>query len=403
MKPAALTDGRPGAAERASPETRLGVMRETDTARPGPGPFVLLVPGAMVPLMHLSLPDTLTGVAREQVARRQLADSTGVAGSSLEIRPFARNPLRERWTRLLVATARDAAIWRGRKAALGPDCRAVLPEYLALPAAEGLWTVQADATGVSARLGLGDAFSGEPELARVLLELARAEAAPKAVLRLGIPCGPVDAVLDGLGVPVHTDPGRLGKPGAATLRRFANGELTFDLSRDPAAAANALRNNVRQWRLPVALLVLALALWSAGTLVRLADLRSQAAGARLAVTTLVRETFVPDGPILDARAQVLQALAAMQADADSSGESADPMDLLRRAGEVSAAQAAVLGRAQSLPDSGLEIDLTLPDFAALDQMVLALEAAQINVEIGDASATDAATVNAVLILREKGR
>ncbi len=101
-------------------------------SRTAPRGHVALVPGALVPLLTLDLPDRLRGQVREQVARRQVRDQLGTQ-STVEMRPFQLPGTAADWTRALVADADHLAGWRG---AAGAGCRAVLPDYLALPAAE---------------------------------------------------------------------------------------------------------------------------------------------------------------------------------------------------------------------------------------------------------------------------
>ncbi len=91
---------------------------EAGTGRAGAG-RIALVPGALAPLIALDLPEGLRGAAREQVARRQLRDLTGLGDDRLQMRPFhgPRDPaaVRQRATSSTAATSarRHSAASRG--------------------------------------------------------------------------------------------------------------------------------------------------------------------------------------------------------------------------------------------------------------------------------------------------
>ena len=85
--------------------TPLAFWRIGDGAPPA-GPFVALAPGADAPLLTLTLPATLKGPAREDVARRQIRDRLG---PGLDLRPLGA----EGWTRAAVAHRADVLRWRG--------------------------------------------------------------------------------------------------------------------------------------------------------------------------------------------------------------------------------------------------------------------------------------------------
>ena len=112
------------------------------------GPHVLLVPGAEVPSLTLDLPGKLRGQAREDVARRQLRDRFGIEDTGkdrgTEMRPLRAGGGADRFTRVLVADGARLDHWRS---AAMDGCRDVLPDYLALPAARGLWPLAAARAG----------------------------------------------------------------------------------------------------------------------------------------------------------------------------------------------------------------------------------------------------------------
>src|SRR6056297_2220059 len=157
---------------RSAPAASALAIHAAGSAAAMPGrPFVATVPGADAPLLPLDLPPGLTGVARERVARRQLRDAG--CGAGLDLRPARLGAGRETWARMLVCEGTLRADWAAHVAPAGRRCRAVLPDYLALPAAPGLWVIELDEAGmVRARLGPEDGFAAESDLARALLEEA---------------------------------------------------------------------------------------------------------------------------------------------------------------------------------------------------------------------------------------
>lgn len=343
---------------------------------------VALVPGARVSVMRLDLPKGLQGAAREKVARRQVADLTGQAGDALDIRPFYGPGDTRQWSRVLVADTARVAAWRTQA---GQGCRAVLPDYLGLPAAEGLWTLAGTEGVVIARLGPGDGFTAAPELAGALLVHAFEEAGedgrPKAILLFGEGVNGIADWAAAQGVPVVTDSAELAKLGLAAPKALAHGELGFDLRRDPQAARARLRARVLPWRWPVLAGLVAAGLWAAGQILATQRLEEQRRELVAASTDLVRQHFVPDGPILDIRTQVSRALAVRQAGGGSEAGAAGPLDVFGTAAEVLAAHRAEIGLVSYGAAQGLELTAKVADFAALDRLVEALDQAGLVVTV----------------------
>lgn len=382
---------------RAAPKLTLWPL---DTGHAPPAtPFVALLPGAEVPMLALDLPPGLRGRERLRVAERQLADLLGSGAEALEMRPASLSPDGAPWTRVLVADRAQLAEWRARIAAAGPACRALLPDYLALPAAEAVWTIATGQGCLQARLGLADGFSAEPALARAMLETALATDGPPAcALRLGPPQPEIDEMLAARKIPLARDAESIAALGLAPPRSFAHGELLLDLAQDRAAAAESLRRALLPWRLPAAMAAAAFVLWSAGTVMQTQALREQALTERRATEDLARRALVPSGPILDLRAQIARAVAAQESTlAGNRGETA-PLDLLRAASEVLADGAAQVNTVSLRPGAGLLVDVELADFAALDTLVAGLRAAGIAPRVAQSAAGDTGTVTATLML-----
>ncbi|OWU81682.1 hypothetical protein ATO6_23660 [Oceanicola sp. 22II-s10i] len=359
-------------------------MRLTGTEVRPAARQVALVPGAEVPVLSFDLPAGLRGMAREQIARRQFRDRAGLGDASIELRPFHRPGGADSWTRALVADAGRIAEWRGTATA----CRAVLPDYLSLPAADGVWTLavpEAEVTSeaVMARLGPDDGFSAAAALAPRMIARAldAATPPPRALLRLGPPFPAVESLFQARGIPVHDDPAALIAAGLPEPVVLGHGELDFDLRRDPQAARARLRRRVLPWRWPLMGALLAAGLWAAAQYLAIGRIEAVTAGIDTATRTLVREHFVPVGPVLDIRVQVARALEAARAAADTATQPSDPLEIFGRAAEVIAAEGARTMRVDYAPADGVTLVLRLDDFAAADRMGGALEVAGLTVEM----------------------
>ncbi len=348
-----------------------------DSAPPG-GAHAALVPGALAPMLPLELPDRLRGMARERVAGRQLVEQLAMPAAGFEMRPYTAKG-KKQWSRALITDPEQEAAWRK---ALRPGCVSVLPDYLALPAAEGLWTIELSGGMVRARLAPGDGFTAEPELA---LEMLAVAAPPGAVLRLGDASEQLDGFLAGLEVKLLSDPAALRKAGFSVLR-WADATGGINLKDPPSALYDRLRGKLLRWRVAVVCSVLALALWMG--LVALETRRLQADAVRDGdrAEALVRTHFVPAGPILDVRAQVTAALEAASGPAEPLAEALPALTRLQIAAPLLTADTLRLPVASYRADTGLVATVEAQDFAALDRLVEDLQAADFIVEQLDSRA-----------------
>lgn len=325
---------------------------------PPAGPFVALVPGADAPLLTFSLPATLKGPAREDVARRQLRDRLG---AGLDLRPLGP----EGWTRAAVAHRADILRWRG---ALGPAaarCRGIVPEYLALPAAPGLWVVQAGRDDIVVRLGPDDGFAAEPALAREMLRQALATAAPRVVLRLG-----EDAALDA----VLGDRPQIRRledlPEGMQPDRMTAANLAVDFARDPRADAAGIETRLRRVLWPAALVVLGALGWAGAQTLAIRHDHAQARAITAQTLAAVRRDLLPSGPILDLQVQVTREIDRRALAGGAQAAPLGPLDLLHQAAPVLADHAQIGGI--TLANGALDVDVILPDFRALDAVIAAL-------------------------------
>ncbi|SFE41034.1 type II secretion system protein GspL [Roseivivax sediminis] len=360
-------------------------FHDIEAGPPPHGRHVALVPGAEAPLLTLDLPAKLTGSAREEVARRQLRDRIGAEGERVELRPYALPRSRTPWRRAVVADRACLSDWRRRA---GPGCRAVLPDYLALPAAEGLWTVAVEAEAVRARLGPGDGFSAETPLACGMLTRALADDRPRAILAPGEVPDWLTAFAAAADIPLVTEAAALGALGIGAPGILANGEMALDLRADPQAARAALRGAILPWRWPLLAGALAAAIFAAAEMLRQRALEAEIASVRTATMEVVRESFVPSGPILDVRVQVARALDARTAAASGAAARPDPVALLQRAASVIADTGVVTQEVRYLPSEGLRLAVTLGDFAAADALVAALGEAGLAADLAEARVSD---------------
>jgi len=348
-----------------------------------------LVPGVEVPLLPVDLPAGLRGHAREQVADRQLRDVLAGGEDVIEIRPFHGSGAgAERgWWRVLVADRARMAEWRAQA---GGEGRAVLPDYLALPAAEDLWTLALSGGMVLARLGVEDGFSAPPVLSRHLLAdaLQETDAMPRAVFAPNrLPAG-IETFLARHDIPVATSHEQLQEIGATIPKVLAHGELSFDLRRDPRAARQRLRRNVMPWRWPFLVALVAAILWAGAQMLAIHELQEQTRERRDATLQTVREAFVPAGPILDVRTQVSRALAEARVAASGAGETVSPLDLLGLAAEVmTAAEAAPIVVDYSAAN-GLSVAARVANFAAAEDLATALRDAGLVVTVVESRVSD---------------
>ncbi|WP_425099670.1 type II secretion system protein GspL [Tropicibacter sp. S64] len=351
---------------------------------------VVLVPGALVPLVALDLPDTLRGQAREQVAQRRLADRLGLRPEQIAMRPFApvaKGKAPDSWTRVLTA---DKAWLDSLRDLPG---RAVLPDYLSLPCSEGLWTLRtADIDGHAqwmVRLGPGDGLTAQPALARMALRTALARGdRPKAILCLGALPADLPALVEAYDIPVVADAAALKPLGLAAPVTLGFGELACDLRKNPMAARARLARRVLPWRWTALAAMLAAGVWAGLQWYDLDRARRETRAISAATTAMVQEVFTGTGPVLDARMQVSRALAQMQASQGGSGDTLDPLDLIHRV-------ATVLRGGQIVPDlidyretEGLRVIARLPDFAAADRLAAALRAEGLQVDLRDSRTED---------------
>jgi general secretion pathway protein L len=338
------------------------------------GGHIALVPGEDAPLLALHLPSGLLGAAREQVAWRQVQDQLSVTPKQVEMRPYSGANTDTSWTRVVVAGADVTAQWRVR---LQPGCRALLPDYLALPAAADLWVLQVQDDQLRARLGRWDGFTAELDLAELMLAqlLADADIAqPRAVLLLRGHLSPgLQERLAEYDIPVVSEVAALARLGLPPPLVLGHGELSVDLRRDARAARRQLRRQLWPWAAALLAAGLLALVWGSGEALKIRQLQRDQARVVGHTETLVRQHFVPAGPVLDVRLQVARALTERQAQGAAGAARLSPLLLIGQVAEVMVRQQAQVEGLMYDQSQGLVMTLRLETFTALDQLVTALD------------------------------
>lgn len=373
-------------------------------AMPAPkAPHVALVPGQAAPLVALKLPDGIKGRARDRIARLQLSDMLGQNGSDLVMRPFLSSGVKQNWHRLCLTDRAALEDWRAAVADAGPQCQALLPDYLSLPAAAKIWSLSVEDGMLLARLGLQDGFSAEPALAEVLLARALVETPPKAVYAITPIPEAVSALIETKNIPVLRDPTDVAALDLGPLQVLAQGEMSLDLARDPEDTEAQIRRQLRPWIAPALLFVLAALLWAIGTGLQTRQLAATTAKINADTAAAVQRQFLGNEPVLDVRAQVARVVAARLAtttDGSESDSKRTALPMLRQATGLLERSEATVHSLLYQNGTGLSVELDLESFAALDSLILDFRAAPLRVLIEEASAKEGSGITALLLIRD---
>jgi general secretion pathway protein L len=270
----------------------------------------------------------------------------------------------------------------------------MVPDYMALPCAPDVWTVQAGPDAVQARLGPDDGFSAEPDLAAALLAQAADAGPPRAALLLGEPDETIKAVFTAAGVPVFGDVDALVGAGHPRPLRWSEAARGIDLKDPPSATFDRLRDGMKAWRMPVVFAVLALTAFLATIVLETRRLHDQSNADLAAARALVREYFVPAGPILDMRAQVAAAVAAATQPQAAAASDRDPLILFQSVAPLLDRDGVSVQTVSYRSDTGLVIAANVPDFLQLDTLVADLRRDGFLVDLLESSARQSGGVAA---------
>jgi general secretion pathway protein L len=366
----------------------IKVMRLGDPVVDGPDDFVLAVPGAAAPVCDFQLPKGVTGPARIRIARQQLVDRAGQSMRGLDIRPLAlgaQGPAR--WDRAIIVDPQTLGAWCSGLAN-DPRCRAVLPDFLTLPAAPETLVLDAVGPDVSARIGLDDGFTAPAAAAAALLSRALAAGGIRAACVSNSVPAECRAVLAGSGVPVE----RLEDADAHLgPTRFVAGELQMDLRRT-SRDTKADKGVVGMMGTAATLALMSFLLWSAGLYAETRRTEDRAAALRAQTEAILRRALLPSGPIVDLRAQVERRFADI---GESDGQKTD----VNRLALLNRATVALFGKGiqvteMDLSDEGLVIAFIATDFATSEQIEADLVTAGLPVVSQAARARDDGKIDA---------
>ncbi len=350
-----------------------------------------------VPLVALDLPAGLRGAAREQVARRQLPDRFGLPANEIQMRPFVPTGHVDTWSRALIADPRLLEQWKALQ------CGAVLPDYLALPCAPDIWSVDQDDTGaILGRLGPQDGFSALPQLALRMLEQAYVSSArPPRALYLLQDLPEVEAWARTHELPCTRKIGDLNSLKLSEPKTLAYGELSCDLRQDPQAARARLGGTLLPWRWPLLAGSLAALLFAAVQIVQTRQMQTETDAINVQIRQEVTQAFPTLGPVLDIRVQVARALAQQRASV-STESAMNPVELGRSVAHVAHANGVEPELLSYLDGEGISLRVRLPDFAATEHLSDALQQSGLQAVLVDSRAsTDALGVSAEYRIQAK--
>ncbi len=360
----------------ADVDTLLFWHVQSSAPPPAEGRFITLVPGTDAIVLTVSLPSTLKGRAREEVAIRQVCDRLNSKPESLRVLPMSLSGTRDSWSSVLVARADAITEWQRRLGASDARCRAILPDYLALPSAPGLWTIAAsspvDGTLVHVRLGPTDGFTAEAELAAfALMRALSTRPSPEAVLCLDTLEPEIEAALVGLNLVKSLQALPENQAAAGVLEHH---EEVLDLRpHSKRRGTTALPTQVRNLRWPVVLIALGIIAWWASIELETQRYRAETQAIKEEVLEVVRRDFLPSGPIVDIGIQVEREMERLRSHAESSRKDVELLERFRQISHVLATQDDIeIVSAVLREGEGISLNLSAPNFATLDRITARL-------------------------------
>jgi general secretion pathway protein L len=370
-----------------------------DSAPPPPGRHVAVLPGQMVALHRVDLPERIRGPARLRVARSMFAP--GLAGSpeTLDIVPLVPRAGAAPWSVLQVVGREALAAVTPR---LASGCLSLVPDYLTLPHGAGLWVLALRGAGDDMRLlvraGADRGFAAEPDLAGAILSRWLAKDPPKAVLFQAPADGaPLPEAVAGMfgaaGLAIaplgDATPG-LEWPGAEDLRRL-------DLRGRPTGSDNRILRALVRVRAPLVAAGLAGLVMLGALMFETRQMNAAARADRAQVATLVQSHLLPGAPILDLRAQVRREIEARQQRRAGDTAQGGPLEVLRALSLALVAGGVTADTVQYAPQGGLVVQLRGPGFEALDALMAALDEAGLAARLVEARAAETGVVAQVAV------
>ncbi len=371
----------------------------SDAPMPAKGSFVMLVPGEDAPLHMLDLPEALRETVRQKVARTQIEGVLRDGLDSVELRVSPPRP--DGIGAAVIVDVDRARSWRNRVNDTSGRVRAILPDYMALPDPKDGWHIHAEpaANGtprILARLGPVDGFAAPLPHAMAQIRAAlRANGAPSTAHVSGNVPDAVISILNDAGCP----PVPLSDvPDAAGSRISAQTVLAFDLLGDPAAERSRTAAALRQWTTPALLCTMGAVAIAAGLWIDTMRLTNAATQRRDATIAIARESFIPNGPILDLRQQVGRVISERQSATSATKGDDGPIDAFYKAAAPLSADGVTLRRIQQSPGTALTAEVEVANFAALDALTARIAATGLRSRVVSSSVGGTDGVSAILAL-----
>ncbi len=362
-----------------------GLIRVVFGAPPpeGRGAYVVAVPGERAPVFQLDLPSAIRGAARIRVARQQLRDRIGADADALALIPLGGAD----WSRMLVCDRARLATWLADPAVTSRRCRAVLHDYLTLPAVADTVLLRYAGGRLMARLGEDEGFSAPVALAPVLLATLLRET---GIRRVGAGRAVPDTVL------------HAARAAGAEVEIAATADAAMrqaDLPGDLRVRAGGASTAPRWPWAAAALALLAFGLWAAGTLIETRKFARAEQDLRARTTLLLRQGLIPEGPILDIRQQVAARFGGAAAEARvRSG----PAVFLSRVSVVLFGKGLEVDSLSIVPAGDMALHIRAADFAAVDRLVLEMRGAGLAARVASSRARPGRGVEAQIAVSKPG-
>jgi general secretion pathway protein L len=265
--------------------------------------------------------------------------------------------------------------WLAACASAGLQPEALLPDLLALPLAEGRWTLRVQGEQAAVRCGPTEGFGCERANLAQLLRLwpvshpsresatdplsPPADATPPPLQALGVP--PAELAGEGFEL-LPPDP---RDPLLAMAEVLAADGLPLNLLQGRYSRSEQLSRLWQPWRATAALLVTGLALGMVYLGIDYYRLGQEQARLGVAIESVFRQALPDAARMVNPRAQLEQRLAALQG---GPGSQADFLALLQQAGPVLRGTGGLELRGANYRDGTLDLELTVADLQVLDQV-----------------------------------
>jgi len=367
-------------------------------------PVVVLVPAERVTLLPATSPTRNRSrmlQALPYVLEERLADD-------VDALHMAAGPVQADGTLSAAVVARaDMDLWLGALRDAGIDPHWLTSDALCVPLQADTWSVLCEHGRCLVREGARRAWVAEPDNLDALVVAALAEA-PPAPLRIAVRIAPdagdpdlrasYDAV-EGRQVPVLAGPAP-----HSTLAVLASGwdrSESIDLLQGPYGRGEDLSQTLRHWRTAAAAAIVLIGAELGFTLHENQRLDAHADVLAQRIEQVYRETFPEAKRVVDARVQMQQQLQNLRAARGGRRDAQGLLALLDQVAPLLPEQPGVRLSALQYRDGNLELDLTAPDFQALDRLRQHLVETGLQARLGSAATADEGVSGRLTITRER--